>query len=129
MHHNEAMHHVVSPLPVVIMAEFKAPGGALGGREERSDVFAAEPRAVGSTLSEGESHAISSPRAASTTSVANGDMADGVSGTRGISGTATTGTNSTGLSKGMSQGNTGISRSGLSNAGATGGGATTGTTG
>ncbi|TVY85763.1 hypothetical protein LAWI1_G008988, partial [Lachnellula willkommii] len=50
VHQNEAKHHTASQLPPVSMAEFKSQGGHLGGREERTDAFAGEPRSVGGTL-------------------------------------------------------------------------------
>jgi len=50
VHQNEAKHHNATQLPPVTMSEFKNQGGHLGGREERSDAFAGEPKAVGSTL-------------------------------------------------------------------------------
>jgi len=50
IHQNEAKHHTASSLPAVSMDEFKRQGGHLSGREERSDAFAGEPRAVGGTL-------------------------------------------------------------------------------
>jgi hypothetical protein len=104
------------------MAEFKAQAGALGGREERTDAFAGEPRAIGSTLGNGGSHTLGGPGAAGTTSVTDGDARNGVSGTRTV-------TAGTGLGKGMSQGSTGMTGSSLNSAGATGEGNTTGTAG
>lgn len=50
VHHNEAKHHTASALPAVSMSEFQRQGGALGGREERTDAFQGEPRSVGGTL-------------------------------------------------------------------------------
>ncbi|CZT11328.1 hypothetical protein WAI453_010989 [Rhynchosporium graminicola] len=50
IHQNEAKHHTASTLPPVTMSEFKHQGGHLSGREERTDAFAGEPRAVGGTL-------------------------------------------------------------------------------
>jgi len=50
IHHNEAKHHTASALPAMTMNEFTKSGGALGGREERTDAFAGEPRSVGGTL-------------------------------------------------------------------------------
>lgn len=114
------------------MDEFKAQGGALGGREERSDAFAGEPRAVGSTLGGGGSHTLGGPGAAGTTSVTDGNM-NGVSGNNGTGrtngdingvsgnrGTVTTETRGNGLNNGMTQNNTGRTGSGFSNAGVTG---------
>jgi len=45
-HHNEAKHHTATQLPAVTMAEFQQQGGKIGGREERSDHFAGEPKQV-----------------------------------------------------------------------------------
>jgi len=50
VHQNEAKHHNATQLPAVTMEDFKRQGGHLGGREERSDAFAGEPKAVGGTL-------------------------------------------------------------------------------
>jgi len=50
VHHNEAKHHTASTLPAVTMDQFRSQGGSLGGREERHDAFAGEPKAVGGTL-------------------------------------------------------------------------------
>jgi len=50
VHQNEAKHHTATSLPAVTMDEFKHQGGHLGGREERSDAFAGEPKAVGGTI-------------------------------------------------------------------------------
>jgi len=50
VHQNEAKHHTATQLPSVTMEEFKRQGGHLSGREERSDAFAGEPKAVGGTL-------------------------------------------------------------------------------
>lgn len=134
VHHNESKHHAASALPAVTMAEFKSQGGVLGGREERSDAFAGEPRAVGSTLGNGGNHHLGGPGAAGSTSVTDGNMnnasgtretirdRDGVSGSRG---TATTETRGNGLGKGMSQDNTGLTGSGVNSSGATGEGMTT----
>jgi hypothetical protein len=77
VHYNEAKHHAIYALPAATMVEFKAQDGALGGREERSDAFAGEPRAVGSTLGEGGNHTIGGPGTAGTTSVTDGNMRDG----------------------------------------------------
>jgi len=50
VHHNEAKHHTASVLPAVSLNDFKKQGGVLAGREERSDAFIGEPKAVGGTL-------------------------------------------------------------------------------
>jgi len=50
VHQNEAKHHTATQLPGVTMDEFKRQGGHLGGREERTDAFQGEPKAVGGTL-------------------------------------------------------------------------------
>merc|ERR1711964_184419 len=46
VHHNAAQHHAASALPAVSMAEFKAQGGSLVGREERQDGFIGEPKSA-----------------------------------------------------------------------------------
>ena len=46
VHHNAAQHHAASALPAVSMAEFKAQGGSLVGREERQDGFLGEPKSA-----------------------------------------------------------------------------------
>jgi hypothetical protein len=50
VHQNEAKHHNATQLPPVTMEDFKRQGGHLGGREQRTDAFVGEPRAVGGTL-------------------------------------------------------------------------------
>jgi hypothetical protein len=56
------------------MSEFKHQGGVLSGREERSDAFAGEPRAVGSTLgTSGGNHTLGGPGAAGSTSMTDGN--------------------------------------------------------
>lgn len=59
------------------MNEFKKSGGALGGRGEQSDAFAGEPRAVGSTLGNGGNHILGGAGAEGTTSMTDGNMANG----------------------------------------------------
>jgi len=44
VHHNEPKHHSASALPAVSLADFKAQGGTLQGREDRVDRFEGEPR-------------------------------------------------------------------------------------
>jgi hypothetical protein len=56
------------------MAEYKAQGGVLGGREERTDSFNGESRAVGSALGEGGNHTLGGPGARGTTTVTDGGM-------------------------------------------------------
>jgi len=73
VHHNEAKHHAVSSLPAISMSEYKSQGGVLGGREERTDAFAGEPRAVSSTLGDGGGHHIGGRGTAGTTSTTEGD--------------------------------------------------------
>lgn len=51
--HNNPSHHSTSALPAVSMADFKSQGGTLGGREERFDSFAGEPRSIGNPMSSG----------------------------------------------------------------------------
>jgi hypothetical protein len=46
VHHNAAQHHAASALPAVSMEEFKKSGGALAGREERTDGFVGEPKSA-----------------------------------------------------------------------------------
>lgn len=46
VHHNEAKHHTSSALPTVSLEQFKAQGGSLTGREERTDGFEGAPKAV-----------------------------------------------------------------------------------
>jgi len=50
VHQNEAKHHTASALPAVSMDEFRRQGGSINGREERSDAFQGEPKAVGGAL-------------------------------------------------------------------------------
>lgn len=50
VHQNEAKHHTATALPAVSMSEFRAQGGSIGGREERTDAFKGEPKSVGGTL-------------------------------------------------------------------------------
>jgi len=50
VHQNEPKHHTATQLPAVSMSEFRAQGGHLDGREERTDGFKGEPKAVGGTL-------------------------------------------------------------------------------
>lgn len=98
VHHNEAKHHTASALPAVSMAEFQKQGGTLGGREERTDAFAGEPRAVGNTLGSGH---IGGRGADGTTSLTDRDAKVGHSTHNsstghnthaGATGTSTTGT-------------------------------------
>ncbi|PSN72880.1 hypothetical protein BS50DRAFT_542087 [Corynespora cassiicola Philippines] len=51
VHHNAAKHHETTALPEMTMSEFKSQGGVLGGREERFDGFAGEPKKVGGIMS------------------------------------------------------------------------------
>jgi len=126
VHHNEAKHHTASALPAVTLAEFEKQGGSLGGREERTDAFAGEPRSVGETLSGNNRDAtIGGPGARGTTSVTDRDGATGRSGTTrdtttgtGHSGThGTTGTTGTRGTTGTSgtTGTTGTTGSGYGN--------------
>lgn len=115
VHHNEAKHHAISSLPAVTMDEFKTKGGVLTGRDERSDAFAGEPRAVGAALGTGGNHTLGGPGAAGTTSVTdggshhhnglNGNTTSGLNGTNNIdqaNGTSRSGMNSTNMnSSGM----------------------------
>ncbi|KAM3415176.1 hypothetical protein BST61_g10296 [Cercospora zeina] len=44
VHHNAAQHHSTTALPAMSMSEFKANGGSLTGREERTDAFDGCPK-------------------------------------------------------------------------------------
>lgn len=46
-HDNPAQVHETSTLPAMNMADFKAQGGSLTGRETRTDAFGGEPRHIG----------------------------------------------------------------------------------
>ncbi|KAF4634068.1 hypothetical protein G7Y89_g4047 [Cudoniella acicularis] len=95
VHQNEAKHHSATELPAVSMSEFQRQGGHLGGREERTDAFAGEPRSVGGTLG--------GAGAKGTTSLTEeegltGSRRNGSHGTHGYDGntsSSTTGTSST----------------------------------
>jgi len=50
VHQNESKHHTATQLPSITMDDFKRQGGQLNGREERSDAFGGEPKAVGGSL-------------------------------------------------------------------------------
>jgi len=50
VHQNEPKHHTATQLPALTMEEFKRQGGYLSGREEHTDSFEGEPKAVGGTL-------------------------------------------------------------------------------
>jgi len=102
VHHNEAKHHTATTLPTVTMTDFQKQGGSLGGRDERTDRFQGEPRAVGETLAGGNSNStIGGPGAAGTTSLTDKDGRTGQSGTtrdhglRSNVGTGATGTTGT----------------------------------
>jgi len=86
VHHNEAKHHTATALPAVSMAEFQKQGGSLGGREERTDAFAGEPRSVGGTLGGSGAHG--------TTSLTDSNTR--TTGTHGTHGTHHDSTSSTG---------------------------------
>jgi len=116
VHHNEPKHHTASQLPAVSLDEFKHQGGSLSGREERSDAFEGEPKAVGGTLGGHGAHG--------TTSVTENDSArhghHSTSGTTGhgnnthTSGTSGLGSNTHtsgthGLNNSTSTGSTGSS--------------------
>ena len=49
-HHHDPKHHAATALPAVNMAGYKAQGGTLGGREERSDGFIGDPNPIGSAM-------------------------------------------------------------------------------
>ncbi|KAF2206474.1 hypothetical protein CERZMDRAFT_91959 [Cercospora zeae-maydis SCOH1-5] len=44
VHHNASQHHSTTALPAMSMSEFKANGGSLTGREERTDAFDGCPK-------------------------------------------------------------------------------------
>jgi len=94
VHQNESKHHTATSLPAVTMDEFNRQGGSLTGREERTDAFMGEPRAVGGTLG---GHG-----AKGTTSITENDnsLGNNTSSRTGTTGTGVgeTGTGSTGTS-------------------------------
>jgi len=125
VHQNESKHHTATQLPPVSMADFKSQGGGLGGREERTDAFAGEPKAVGGTLG---GHG-----AKGSTSLTEGDGGNSY-GTRSSQNTGSTGTTGTRGTSG-SYGNTGTgaagtagSSTGLSGSGTHGSTGSTGST-
>jgi len=77
VHQNEAKHHNATQLPAVTMDDFKRQGGHLGGREERTDAFDGQPKAVGGTLG---GHG-----AKGSTSLTEDERTRGTSGTYGTS--------------------------------------------
>lgn len=83
VHHNEAKHHNASALPAVSMSEFKKSGGSLTGRDERTDAFDGEPRAVGSNLGGKVDHTIGGHGAAGTTHLTEQNGGHNTSGTTG----------------------------------------------
>jgi len=95
VHQNEAKHHTATSLPAVTMDEFNRQGGSLNGREERTDAFQGEPRAVGGTLG---GHG-----AKGTTSLTENDSSIG------NNGSARSGTTGTGNGVGSGVGSTGTS--------------------
>jgi len=101
VHQNEAKHHTASQLPSVSMDEFKRQGGHLGGREERTDAFGGEPKAVGGT--------IGGAGARGTTSLTENDTNGRSHGGEhlGQTGTARTGTSATSGTTGTTTSNTG----------------------
>lgn len=63
-HHNPAQHHSTTALPPVSMDEYKNQGGALGGRQERFDVFEGEPKTIHgsvSTMHNKKDHGVKNP--------------------------------------------------------------------
>lgn len=64
-HENAARFHETSSLPAISLADFKAQGGVLTGRDSRVDSFDGEPRSVGGALGshrlESEKTRISTP--------------------------------------------------------------------
>jgi len=77
VHHNEAKHHSASALPPVSMHDFKHSGGSLTGRDERTDAFDGEPRAVGSSLGGNGDHTIGGHGASGTTHLTDKDGSSG----------------------------------------------------
>lgn len=69
------------------MDQFRAQGGSLSGREERTDAFAGEPKAVGGTLGGKGAHG--------TTSLTENDRS--THGHNGLTGSSHTGTTGAGL--------------------------------
>lgn len=137
VHQNEAKHHTATALPAVSMEQFRSQGGHLGGREERSDAFAGEPKAVGGTLGGKGAHG--------TTSLTENDRHHGTHGTgNGLTGSSHEGTHTgngltgsshnashtgnglTGSSRDGTQSGSGLTGSSHNN---TGSGTTTSTTG
>ena len=50
VHQNEDKHHTATQHPAVTMDDLRKQGDHLSGREERTDAFGGEPKAVGGTL-------------------------------------------------------------------------------
>jgi len=101
IHQNEAKHHTATSLPTVTMDEFNRQGGSLSGREERTDAFMGEPRAVGGTLG---GHG-----AKGTTSLTENDS------NIGNNTSSRTGTNGNGLGQSESGVGSGVRSTGTSN--------------
>lgn len=128
VHQNEAKHHTATQLPAVSMSEFQKQGGRLGGREERTDAFDGEPRAIGGTLGGGG--------AQGTTSLTENERSThGHHGTSNGTGVGSTGTSGIGSTTGHTTGHTNGHTNGShgthtgATAGAAGVGAATGTAG
>lgn len=86
VHQNEAKHHSASQLPAVSLHDFKNKGGHLGGREERTDAFAGEPKSVGGTIGGAGAHG--------STSLTERDGHHGQHNTHGTQGSTTAGPHS-----------------------------------
>lgn len=114
VHHNEAKHHTASALPAVTMDEFQRQGGALGGRDVRTDAFAGEPRSVSNALG-GKNHGVIGGHGAQgTTSLTDGDSKHDQ---RRV---GTNGTDSVPGSTGHTAGTTSSTAPGISTGGTTG---------
>ncbi|KAF2149728.1 hypothetical protein K461DRAFT_230117 [Myriangium duriaei CBS 260.36] len=98
-HHNAAAHHSATTLPAVSLEQFKKQGGALGGREERSDFFEGEPRHMGrhngATGTGVTGSGASGLTGATTGTHQHGTHHHGTTGT-GVTGSSTTGSGLTG---------------------------------
>ncbi|KAF7194597.1 hypothetical protein HII31_04103 [Pseudocercospora fuligena] len=86
VHHNAAEHHATSQLPAVSMADYKKQGGALTGRDERSDAFDGCPKPIG-----GSSDDVHKAGAGITSHGNHSHGTSGVTGSNGVSSRETTG--------------------------------------
>ncbi|TVY13772.1 hypothetical protein LARI1_G007928 [Lachnellula arida] len=114
VHQNEAKHHTASQLPPVSMSEFQSQGGHLGGREERTDAFAGEPRSVGGTLGGQGAHGTTSLTEADGSRTGTGHHHGSSTGHHGSTGTGSAvGNNGTSIGNNGSSGNYATGNSGL----------------